>query len=82
MSNGLCGGAAALVTIQRALKGKKGADAFLRLGKQRRKNLNTYIFTAFLYYKYSSYSIFLLEVQASDVKKTLDSGGFNVRKSS
>lgn len=47
--------------------------------------MNTYIFIAFLYYK-SLYIVliafFLLGIQASTVKKTLDSGGFSAMKSS
>lgn len=52
MSNGLCGGAAALVTIQRALKGKKRGKCFPKAGKAKEKEFEHLHF----------YSISLLQI--------------------
>lgn len=52
MSSGLCGGGAALVTVQRALKGKKRGNHFPTAGKAKEKEFEHLHF----------YSISLLEI--------------------
>lgn len=60
MSNGLCGGGAALMTVQRAMKGKQRGNCFPKAGRAKEKEFGHYIFIAFLYYKYSLNSIFFI----------------------